>query len=115
MTVAVDSLPLEAMQISTASRFWERFVGLLGRRALADEEALFITPCNNVHTFFMRFTIDVVFVDKQGVIVAIVPRLRPWRVAIARAGYSCLELAAGGAARFGLEPGQRLPKLGTQP
>lgn len=107
-----ERAPLHSLRIQSAASFWQRFVGLLGRSSLAPDEALLITPCNNIHTFFMRFAIDVVFLDRSGVVVAIVPRVRPWRVAIARKAYACLELAAGGAERFGLHVGQSLPVMG---
>ena len=108
------TLPLEQLRIQTAATFWQRLVGLLGRRAMAPDEALLITPCNNIHTFFMRFAIDVVFVDDGGVVLAIVPEVRPWRVAMARRAHACLELSAGGAARVGLQVGQYLPALGSE-
>ncbi len=104
-------LTVDGMRIMLAQRFWARLVGLLGRRALAPDEALLLSPCNNIHTFFMRFPIDVVFLDKQGAVLAIVPALRPWRVAAARRAHACLELAGGGARRFGLEVGQCIPQL----
>jgi len=104
-------LAVNGMRVTLAQRFLARLVGLLGRRGLAPDEALFLAPCNNVHTFFMRFAIDVVFLDRDGAVLAIVPALRPWRVAAARRAHACLELGAGGAHRFGLAVGQRLPQL----
>jgi uncharacterized membrane protein (UPF0127 family) len=102
---------INGMRVALARRFLPRLVGLLGRRGLADDEALLLAPCNNIHTFFMRFRIDVVFLDQDGAVLLIVPALRPWRVAAARRAYACLELAAGGAKRFDLRVGQRLPQL----
>lgn len=110
VTLAVG-MAQQPMRIITAASFWRRFVGLLGRAGMAQDEALLITPCNNIHTFFMRFAIDAVFLDRHGMIVAIVPHLRPWRCAVARAAYACLELAAGGASRYALAPGQTLAAL----
>lgn len=111
---AAGSVALGAMRVSTAANFWQRFIGLLGRAGIDVDEALLITPCNNIHTCFMRFAIDVVFINRDGVIVAIVPQLRPWRMAMARGAHACLELAAGGAQRFGLAPGQQLAGLVTR-
>lgn len=105
------SLTVAGMQVIVARRYDARLVGLLGQRALAPDMALLIAPCSGVHTCFMRFTIDVVFLDRDGVIVAVVPHLRPWRVAGARRAHACLELAAGGASRFGLTVGRCLPEL----
>ena len=83
-------------------------MGLLGRRGLAPGEGLLIAHTGSVHMFFMRFAIDVVFVDRARTIVKIVPTLRPWRVAMARRAKSALELPAGTATRLGLEPGMVL-------
>jgi uncharacterized membrane protein (UPF0127 family) len=67
--------------------------------------------------FFMRFAIDVVFVDKARTIVKIVPNLRPWRIAMALRAKSALELPAGTAATLRLEPGMVLAvgELKNQP
>lgn len=104
-------LAVNGMRVMLAQRFLPRLVGLLGRRGLGADEALLLAPCNNIHTFFMRFSIDVVFLDREGEVLAIVPALRPWRVAAALRAHACLELAAGGARRSGLEVGQRIPQL----
>jgi uncharacterized membrane protein (UPF0127 family) len=53
---------------------------LLGRADLAPTEALWIRPCNNIHTFFMRFAIDCIFVDRQMEIKKIVTNVRPFRL-----------------------------------
>lgn len=81
--------------------------GLLGRSGL-DDEALAIAPCNAVHTFFMKFAIDVVFVDRQGRVTRVAHAVRPWRIAGAWRGFAVIELAAGTAARAGLAAGQRV-------
>ena len=86
------------------TRMW----GLLGRKGLGPGEGMLISRTGSVHTFFMRFAIDVVFVDKARTIVKIVPNLRPWRIAMARRAKSALELPAGTAATLGLEPGMVL-------
>jgi hypothetical protein len=85
-----------------------RTVGLLGRKGLEPGEGLLISRTGSVHMFFMRFAIDVVFVDKALTIVKIVPNLRPWRIAMALRAKSALELPAGAAATLGLEPGMVL-------
>jgi hypothetical protein len=85
-----------------------RAVGLLGRKGLEPGGGLLISRTGSVHMFFMRFAIDVVFVDKARTIVKIVPNLRPWRVAMALRAKSALELPTGTAATLGLEPGMVL-------
>jgi uncharacterized membrane protein (UPF0127 family) len=83
-------------------------VGLLGRRSLPAGKGLLIRPASSVHTFFMRFPIDVVFLDRNGVVVGIRHEVRPWRAAFARGGRSVLELSAGEAARTGVRVGDQL-------
>ncbi len=98
------------IEITIARHFWSRAIGLLGQPALGERQGLLITPCDSVHTFFMRWPIDVVFIDRTGTITRIVERLRPWRCAAARA-HACLELSAGNAAALGLQVGLCLPEL----
>jgi uncharacterized protein len=98
-----------ATRVVRADTFWSRLVGLLGRRDLASDEGLWIEPCDSVHTFFMRFPIDVAFVDGRGVVIRCVEQLRPWRATRLYAGArACVELAAGTLAAFGLHEGSRL-------
>jgi uncharacterized membrane protein (UPF0127 family) len=87
---------------------WTRLRGLLGRRGLGEDEGLLIRPAGSVHTLFMRFPIDVVFLDRDNTVVKVVPALRPWRLAAARRAKRTLELPAGRAARARLASGQRL-------
>jgi len=82
--------------------------GLLGRRELPRGEGLLLRPAASIHTFFMRFAIDAVFLDADGVVVAIEPELPPWRVAGRRGARAVVELSAGEAARRSLAPGDRL-------
>lgn len=69
--------------------------GLLGRDAMAPSAALILTPCCSIHTAFMRFAIDVVFIDRNGRVVRIVNALPPWRAAWAIHAHSVIELAGG--------------------
>jgi uncharacterized membrane protein (UPF0127 family) len=85
-----------------------RMKGLLGRRELPSDKGILLRPASSVHTAFMRFPIDVVFLDRDETVVKVVPELAPWRVAGARGAKSALELPAGEAARRGLEVGVRL-------
>jgi uncharacterized membrane protein (UPF0127 family) len=85
-----------------------RMRGLLGRRGLDGGGGMLINPCPSVMTFFMRFTIDVVFLDRENTIVGIAHTLRPWRVAGARRAHASLELPAGTAATLRLQEGDLL-------
>lgn len=96
------------MRIHTATRFRERLLGLLARPRLQPGEALLLRPCNSVHTCFMRYELDIVFVDAEGVVLKLVTGLRPWRAAACWSAKATLELAAGQAAALHIQPGQRL-------
>jgi uncharacterized protein len=82
--------------------------GLLGRSGLEPGEGLLIRPTNSVHMFFMRFAIDVVFVDRDLVVKKVVETLRPWRMAGCRGARAAVELPAGEAARRGITVGEQL-------
>ena len=86
----------------------KRLRGLLGRAALPAGEGLLLRPAPSIHTFFMRFSIDAVFLDGDLRVVAIEPALKPGRMAGRRGARSVLELAAGEAARRGVRPGDML-------
>jgi len=79
-----------------ADTFWKRFKGLLFYKKPIVEEGLLITPCNSVHMFFMRFPIDVLFLDPSKKVVKVVPNLKPWKaVSPVRNAHSALELPIG--------------------
>jgi uncharacterized membrane protein (UPF0127 family) len=90
-----------------ADNLWSRFWGLMGRRQIADDHGLLIEPCSSIHTMFMRFTIDVVFMDRDRRIlkVATVP---PFRASLAGGTKSVLELRAGRSEELSLKVGQQL-------
>jgi uncharacterized membrane protein (UPF0127 family) len=91
-----------------ADTAWSRMRGLLGRRGLASDEGMLLRPTPSVMTFFMRFPIDVVFLDRDGVVLAVRPEVRPWRAVSCRRARSTLELRAGEAAARGLRSGDVL-------
>lgn len=94
--------------IRRADTFLARLTGLLIGPPPAPGEALLITPCAAVHTAFMRYPIDVVFLDRAGVIRKSVAHLSPWRIALCRGASQTLELAAGEIHRQGLRAGLSL-------
>jgi uncharacterized membrane protein (UPF0127 family) len=85
-----------------------RLRGLLGRSELRSGEGLLLRPASAIHTFFMRFPIDAVFLDRDWRIVGIADDVRPWRTAGRRGAKAVLELPAGESARRGLRPGDLL-------
>lgn len=86
--------------VEVAHTFAERSRGLLGRTALAPDRGMLIERCNAIHTLFMKFPIDVVFLDRTGAPVKVVKNIRPGRVCVwgGWRAKKTLELAAGTAA-----------------
>jgi uncharacterized protein len=91
-----------------AARPLRRMRGLLGRTTLPGGEGILLRPAASIHTFFMRFPIDAVFLDRELVVIGIERALRPWRVAARKGAHSVLELAAGECERRGLREGDVL-------
>jgi len=87
---------------------WPRMRGLLGRRGLESGEGLLLKPAGSVHTFFMRFSIDVVFLSREGDVLKVARALPAWRLAGARRAKAALELGADEADRRGISVGTRL-------
>jgi hypothetical protein len=85
-----------------------RMRGLLGRRTLPVGDGLLLSPTPSIHTLFMRFPIDAVFVDDDLHVVKLVDNLRPWRAAASTVASSVLELPPGQAAIRGLSVGDKL-------
>ena len=85
-----------------------RMRGLLGRSGLPPGEGMLLRRVRGIHTLFMRFVIDAVFLDRQQVVIGIDAEVRPWRFASRRRARAVLELPAGEGARRGIHPGQRL-------
>ncbi len=98
-----------ADRVKLASTRVERAVGLLRHSHLEPGEGLWITPCRGVHTWFMRFSIDVLALDEQGVVVDVVPAMGPWRMRLPKPGeHSVLELPAGTLLNTPVTIGQRI-------
>ncbi len=99
---------LDLQRVGHARRFGSRLRGLLGRPPLAARDGLLLSPCAQVHTFGMRYALDVVYLDKHGNILKCVPALLPNRLSGAPKARHTLELANGSIARQGLAVGDRL-------
>ena len=82
--------------------------GLLGRDAFADGRAMIIAPSNAIHTFFMKFSVDVAFVRRDGGIVKCQQTVKPSRVAASLGAYAVVELPAGALARHDTRAGDVL-------
>jgi uncharacterized protein len=104
----------EGLRICRADTFLSRLGGLLVMAPLQAGEGLLLSPCASVHTAFMRYAIDVVFLDRAGVIMKIVPALKPWRMAACAGASQTLELAAGAAARLKFAPGGSIESMAKE-
>jgi uncharacterized protein len=89
-----------------------RLAGLLGRRELPVGEGLLLRPAPSIHTFFMRFAIDVVYLDYDFTVLGATPNVKPWRFAGRYGTRAILELPAGEWERQGIQPGERLRLVG---
>ena len=85
---------------------WMRLRGLIGRPAPARGEGFLLPRTTSIHTCFMRYAIDVVFVDDGGRVLSVYPRVPPWRVRSHRGAAAVLELRAAEAERLGIERGK---------
>jgi uncharacterized membrane protein (UPF0127 family) len=97
-----------ASSVELAMTSAERRRGLLGRDAMTPDSALVITRCNAVHTFWMRFAIDVAFVDASGTVKKVVEGLGPWRMAGALFASTAIEFPAGTLRDGALQVGDRV-------
>jgi uncharacterized protein len=97
-----------ADHLRTAFDSAERRQGLLGRDSLPEGSALIIAPCSAVHTFFMRFAIDIAFVARDGRVIKVRSAVRPWRMALAVRAFAVVELPPGTLARSNTVPGDTL-------
>jgi uncharacterized membrane protein (UPF0127 family) len=86
----------------------KRRTGLLHREQLEPGQGMWIVPCESVHSFFMKFPIDVVYLDREKKVRRTRKAMRPWRVSACLTAHSVLELPAGTIASTGTEPGDQL-------
>jgi hypothetical protein len=83
-----------------ASSLWSRFMGLMFRRGVEEGGGLLLTGSGSIHSWFMRFRFDAIFLDRDARVVKVVHAMRPWWVAFGGRGAKyCLELPAGVAER----------------
>jgi uncharacterized membrane protein (UPF0127 family) len=101
-------------RLGRADSFSSRLRGWMFRVEPSPDDGLLIPHCASIHSFFMRFPMDVIFTDKDLRIVKIVSGLKPWRVCGTPSGAHTLELPAGAAARARLAAGDQLG-IGPEP
>ena len=98
-----------AERVRRADTLVTRLIGWLGREGLAEDEALWISPCRGIHTAGLRFAIDAVVLDEQWRVVQVRERLAPWRATrFVKGAASVLELPAGSIRRAGIAVGNQI-------
>ena len=104
-----DKGTVVAEQVELATSFFTRLRGLLGRQGLNDGQGMLIRPTDSIHTFFMRFPIDVIFLDRSDRVLRLIPEMGPNRVSpLVRHGRTVIELPAGALARSRTQVGDQL-------
>ena len=95
-------------RLEVADTLWKQTVGLLGRAGLEPDSGLWLEPCNGIHTWGMRFPIDVLFLDREGYVLRAVSHLPAWRICgpIWKARV-VVELPAGTIQTQAIQPGKR--------
>jgi uncharacterized protein len=101
-----DTILATAAEVADTSE--KRRTGLLKKQRLEPGEGLWISPCESVHTFFMKFAIDLVYLDKKKRVRKVRHSVVPWRLSACLSAHSVLELPAGTAAHSGTKPGDQL-------
>jgi uncharacterized membrane protein (UPF0127 family) len=108
VTFHSEQHPELSTRANVATSMWARFWGLMGKAPLPEGEALIIDPCSSVHTMFMRFAIDVVYLDREHKILKVAAAVKPYRTSAGRGARSVIEMPAGAAERAGLTVGDRV-------
>lgn len=95
--------------LEVATNFIDRGVGLLKKARLNEKEGLWINPCNSIHTFFMKFSIDCIFVTKDLVVDDLVQNVPPWKIVFPRwSSRSVFELPSGFISKSNVRKGDQL-------
>ena len=97
-----------ATEAEAADTSAKRRTGLLKHDRLDPGQGLWIAPCEAVHTFFMRFPIDLVYLGRDKKVRKVRPAVKPWRLSACLTAHSILELPAGTAGATGTKPGDQL-------
>jgi uncharacterized membrane protein (UPF0127 family) len=107
LTLVRESGDVLCRHCEIADSPFTRAKGLLGRPSLPEDEGMLLAT-SAIHTYFMRFPLDLVFLDKNFVVVRTVSSVKPWRVAIDRRARSVVELAAGVVENAGVQEGEQV-------
>lgn len=95
--------------IAQAKNLWEKTVGVIGWKDFGNKNGLLLTGTSSIHTFFVRFPLDLVFLDKKNEVIEVIKSLKPFRISpIVWKASSCLEMPTGSIERFSLQKGDKL-------
>lgn len=100
-----------ASKVEIAGSGASRSKGLLGRKSMPVGEALWIVPCEAVHTFWMQFALDLVFLDREFKVRKIRKNVPPWRMSACLTAHSVLEFSAGSLFDNLAQPGDQIELL----
>jgi uncharacterized protein len=92
-----------------ANTFISRTKGLLGKKSISENEGLYFPNCNSIHMFFMRFPIDVLFLDRNQTVVAYLENFKPWRLQFpVKSAVNTLELPTHTIKKHGIKIGDTI-------
>ena len=103
----IDDKLQNDFQLGQANTIWLRLRGLLGRN-ISSQFGLLISPCSSIHTMWMQYQIDAVFIDDTGQVTSIVENIRPWRLANCNKGTQVLELESGNSKKLNIIVGTKI-------
>lgn len=96
------------LKASIASNFWSRLRGLLGKIDLKEDEGIILYPSSSIHTFGMKFNIDVLFLDKDKRVLKVVKNMMPGEVNLAKMAYYVIELKSGVIQKKGINVADKI-------
>ena len=108
VTIVRENGDVVCRRCTVAERPLDRMRGLLGRRELPADEGMLLRPASSIHTWFMHFPIDAVFLDDEMAVIATRRELSPWQMARTPRAHAVLELPAASCDLHRLGPGERL-------
>jgi hypothetical protein len=97
-----------SQRVSVPTTFWQRAKGLLGKNQIDGDECYLFYDCNSVHMFGMKFSLDLVYLNKELKIIKLVSSLQPWQISACLKGKHVLEMRAGSIEFYSLWLGQKL-------
>ncbi len=98
-----------ANNVEIAGNFTKRLKGLLGRTGLNRGESMILYPCSSIHTYFMNFPIDVLFINRDAVVLKTIENMKPYKISpLIKESYMVVELPAGCLSATGTTAGHHL-------